>query len=573
MKEHSSTTHCSTRHWPTTHWPTTHCSTTHSSRSNNVSFFQILFNSRHRNTRVIIGTIGSSRRAFVRGGGLVVLHASTTEEITINWWIGADDRWYQPENEITTRQHLVRNAPIVQTSVRIPSGDAVLTSFGAVQGQRELVVCDVENRSKVPFALSVVLQGPGVRNVSMEGSVVRVDGFPLITLARPPQRFAAVRSEEDLAAVVMSGDAQTHLPIVSGPSQVAVIVPVTHGTTFRFAALLGASSGIALTGTPVLASLPEVHRAAAGWGIHLSRLPQLALPDTEFNARHSSHGAALLLAAEPAIANGALPVHDRASLAEALAINGCFAESGALLERAADIQLSNGSFCVDDDVVSAHMIYALSLQAILSRDRLFAESLAPTVAGGLEFLMKRASRTGNSATLSVLASAQQFFVVAGDTRAADQCKKQWKKAKSPWPLPPLPVPPLPAISAGGSLVPDENRRLSRFVASAVEDVVAIAGDGHVELLGAFRPEWRGVKLDVRNVATIAGRLSFSLRWHGERPALLWDIEEPTGVPVSLRCESIDTLWAAGTLKGDALLNVTGPAMRPVVRRQNSDWVL
>ena len=285
---------------------------------------------------MIIGTVGSPRRAHVRGGGVVAFFAGTPDEIVIDWWVGADDRWYRPDSEITTRQHLIRNAPIVQTSVRIPSGDAILTSFGTVQGQRELVVFDVENRSKVPFAISVVLRGPGVRNVAVSGTVVRVDGFPLLTFPRTPQRAACVVAGDDLAAVVMSGAAPVTLPAVAESGQAveaAFLLPVTHGTTLRFAALLGASSGIALAGTPVLASLPDVHRAASGWGLHVGRLPQVVVPDTVLMAETSANGAALLLAAEPAIADPSLPVASRASLATALALSGVWRKAAHCLKR------------------------------------------------------------------------------------------------------------------------------------------------------------------------------------------------------------------------------------------------
>lgn len=507
---------------------------------------------------MIIGTIGSPRRAHVRGGGVVVLHAGTPEEISVDWWVGADDRWYRPDTEITTRQHLVRNAPIVQTSVRIPSGDAILTSYGAVQGQRELVVCDIENRSKVPFAVAIVLRGPGVRSVTVSGSVVRVDGFPFLTLPRGPQRAACVSKGDDLAAVVMTGAATPTLPPLAAsgdPVEVALILPVTHGTTIRSAVLLGASSGVALSGTPVLTSLPDVHRAASGWGVHLGRLPQLTLPDASLASEAAANGAAILLAAEPAIANAALTMAQRASLATALAMSGCLAESGALLESVGENQNPNGSFDRADVLVSAHLIRALSVHAALSADALFAESLAPNVAGALEYVLKTCSKSKTPAAIAALVDAARFFAVAKDPSAASQCRKQWKRAGSPWPLPPLMLPPLPAVGLGGALVPDDPMRLAAAVVASIERVAIADAEDAIDIVPGFRNDWRGAKLDVRNVATPAGRLSFSFRWHGARPALLWDIEHPTGAELLLRCSTIDPMWTGSGPKGEALLRI------------------
>ncbi len=505
---------------------------------------------------MIIGTIGSPRRAHVRGGGVIVLHAGTSEEITLDWWVGGDDRWYRPDTEITTRQHLIRNAPIVQTSVRVPSGDAIFTTFGAVQGQRELAVCDVENRSKVPFALALVLRGPGVRNVSVTGAVVRVDGFPLLTLPRAPQRFALVEQGGDLAGVVMSGAATPSLEQTADPSvgvELAVILPLTHGTTMRFAALLGASSGVALSGTPVLTTLPDVHRAASGWGVHIGRLPEILVPEKAFATDAAANGAALLLAAEPAIASTDLTVPERAAVATALALSGCTAESGALLEGVGEFQLSNGSFDADNALISAHMIRALATHAAISGDHLFAETLAPQLAGALEFVLKRSARLKNNESVAVLPEAARFFQVAKDSAAAAQCRKAWAKAGSPWPLPELPLPPLPAVGPGGSLVPDDPIRLASAVVAHVRAIADVGPDDRVDLVPGFRKAWLGAKLDVRNLATPAGRVSFSFRWHGARPALLWDVEDPTGVALTLRCSSIDPAWRGEGLKGEALL--------------------
>lgn len=108
-----------------------------------------------------IGTIGSAHRADVLGGGVVVINGGGPDEVRISWWIGGDDRWYMPDREITTRQSLVRNTPIVSTAMRVPSGDVVVNCFGAVQSQRDLCVIDIDNRSKVPFVCALVMKGQG----------------------------------------------------------------------------------------------------------------------------------------------------------------------------------------------------------------------------------------------------------------------------------------------------------------------------------------------------------------------------------------------------------------------------
>jgi hypothetical protein len=71
----------------------------------------------------------------------------------------------------------------------------------------------------------------------------------------------------------------------------------------------------------------------------------------------------------------------------------------------------------------------------------------------------------------------------------------------------------------------------------------------VELLPGFRTEWLGQSLAVHDLPLRAGRLSFAVRWHGARPALLWDA--PAGV--TLRAPALDPDWTAPGGAGETLL--------------------
>ena len=45
---------------------------------------------------------------------------------------------------------------------------------------------------------------------------------------------------------------------------------------------------------------------------------------------------------------------------------------------------------------------------------------------------------------------------------------------------------------------------------------------------------------MHDLPTAAGRLSFAIRWHGERPALLWELEPHEGIgPVLLTTPALD----------------------------------
>jgi len=97
-----------------------------------------------------------------------------------------------------------------------------------------------------------------------------------------------------------------------------------------------------------------------------------------------------------------------------------------------------------------------------------------------------------------------------------------------------------------------SRPAAESVLSNVRDALVREHGNEVEILPAPRAEWRGGSLDVRDAPTRAGRLSYSVRWHGERPALLWEVREPvTGLV--LRAPGLDDVWSTSEAAGEVLL--------------------
>ena len=64
----------------------------------------------------------------------------------------------------------------------------------------------------------------------------------------------------------------------------------------------------------------------------------------------------------------------------------------------------------------------------------------------------------------------------------------------------------------------------------------VVADGHdgLAILPAFPLAWYGAAIEVHGLPTAWGRLSYAVRWHGSRPAVLWDLEPHPGVgPVTI----------------------------------------
>jgi hypothetical protein len=85
--------------------------------------------------------------------------------------------------------------------------------------------------------------------------------------------------------------------------------------------------------------------------------------------------------------------------------------------------------------------------------------------------------------------------------------------------------------------------------SAVRRALVRESDAAIDLLATFPTDWRGMPVDVREAPTRHGLVSCSVRWHGDRVALLWDV--PAGV--TTRAPAFDPAWTTTEARGEALL--------------------
>lgn len=96
-------------------------------------------------------------------------------------------------------------------------------------------------------------------------------------------------------------------------------------------------------------------------------------------------------------------------------------------------------------------------------------------------------------------------------------------------------------------------RLSTVLSAFVRDTPA-----SIELLGGWADVWFEKPIEVNRVATRLGSVSFALRWSGNRPILLWEIEPAVGVDRSLHdpivtAPGLDPRWHAHGWIGEAML--------------------
>ena len=242
----------------------------------------------------MVGSLGSSREAIVDPRGLVT---PWFDGWSLDWWIGADDRWHFPSREANVRQRLLDNSPVVETAMRVPSGDAVQRVYG-VPGDEDLCIVEIENRSPIPFAVALAIRPYNpeglavVERIGLVDNAVTVDGRPVLLFPKAPARMAASTFHEgDVVDTVTSGAAGTTFPSQHrcdvGLAQAAFIFPLAHTAILRVAIPLQPErrtrrKGLTLRRVermPALPkALPSAEAVAKGWAAQTRRGMQLDLP-------------------------------------------------------------------------------------------------------------------------------------------------------------------------------------------------------------------------------------------------------------------------------------------------------
>lgn len=168
----------------------------------------------------------------------------------------------------------------------------------------------------------------------------------------------------------------------------------------------------------------------------------------------------------------------------------------------------------------------------------FLEAVAAT-----ESVVRRATRRWRGAR-SVpwdfahrLANLARLCAASGDARAEADIARAWLLMAD---LPREPAPPTPP--SGPDVVAWVETRLVH--PNPAGGTAVLWPDGICE-------QWRGAPMEARTLtADPRRRVSLAVRWHGARPALLWEVEGPEGLVLS---DGIDGAWITDEPRGEALL--------------------
>ena len=422
---------------------------------------------------VTIGATGQRARWSVSPWGSIAPW-DADGSTALEWYVAASDRWHIPAQEPTVRQIRIDGAPVVETRVRIPDGDAVQRVW-AVPNSGGTVIVEFENESPLPFAIAVC--------------------------------GAGVVTERPVANVPIQG---IHLP------DDAIVLPIGHKATVRVA--LGRSGDGRMRTAPgsiAIAELPPVLAVVRGWTRVVEQASRLVLPD--------------------------------ARLVEAVVAARC----DLLLEGPVDAAVDPVGFLLDvaelvrcgDDAEAWLLDIVEPVERAVSGVAKQRRSLRGTRSGGLD----------RADVAAACEAALRVAVAAGDERAASDLRRVSARVATAAARP----------SGEGGLDArsgDESTatrtsfadlRREGSVGRFVRGVERRLADGGQLLVGGMPKTWLGNNFEVHGLSTSATTtVSYAVRWHGERPAVLW---EQHGEPaVTLTAPDIDPSWTSDAMSGEAL---------------------
>ena len=465
---------------------------------------------------------------------------------SLDWWIGAEDRWHLPCREVAVRQSLVGSSPVVETRLRVPSGDAVHRAYAARSANGdEAIVVEVENQSKIPFALGLAVRPHDqaavgrIDGVEVSASEVLIDRRCAIVLPRSPGRVAlSTAAHGDAATVVLSGEAHTRPPAAiscpDGMAHAVLLFPLAHTATFRVVLPLGDSASALVPG-----DYPGAAQVASGWATHASTGARVEVPDRRLRDAVAATTRHLLL--EP----------HGPEVALALDLFG-FADEArrALATDPADVARAP----------AGPTLRAVVQHWDLSDDADTARRMVPVTAA----LAPRVARSGEAGTAALLERAASLLAAADERRAAADVRALAALAA------PARATTEPALARIAALLAEgtgtwtwpgpgtgHDAAANARLLVAVRDLLVDDSDADegVRLCPEVPSSWLGQGWELHGAPTSHGVLSYAVRWHGERPALLWElVPRRAATAVRLTAPGLDPSWSTAEPKGEALLS-------------------
>ena len=277
----------------------------------------------------------------------------------------------------------------------------------------------------------------------------------------------------------------------------SVVFPVGHHATMRAAIFVNGDSRQISAGE--LESLPSFEQVERGWLAALQISSRVDVPDLSWSSVLTSQRCKVLLS-------------NSAELAESSDIN---LVVDLLLDRAERVRLGDKPAQWVDEV-------AVATERILKQ-------CAKTQS--VQWFEERA-----------LLGAGMVLNRAGESRGLQDFVSVWSRLAEAGRISDL------------ALASPEIAGTVRQIAWIESQLVAQRRDGVIEICPCgIDKSWLGVNFECHKLlASPEHVISYAVRWHGEKPALLWEIDGPVGAKVA--ASAIDRTFSSTEMRGETLLS-------------------
>lgn len=430
---------------------------------------------------------------------------------SFEWGVGFENRWRSSHSASSTRRHRLNDAPVYETRLRVLGGDIVQRTAVANDGVNRSIVIEFENTCNQ--AVTVALVGRAdAGEVSAASAAVNLDGRVWIQPDRKAGGVVAVAGSQDPWPIIQQGPSATPTSAHGTGVAVGLVMALPHRQSVRFQ--VSTEGGL-------LERLVTPAEIASGWRAVTADALSIDVADVDLATAWRRILGDLVVQAgsvDPLEAAEAAPILDIAGL-----------DREADRARTTVVAAAETELLTDGAAVAA-------LRALASRDlRLQKNSGIDQLA---DVLVAGASDSLDAETANLLARVLETSA----PRAAVDARRIAASVSPSVKYQPV----TPAVMGAG-----------RVLSPLIDD----SSINCIDLLPEMPSEWLGRPVDVRGFGTLWGRASFSVRWHGRRPALLWELTEPYDPagprrgrdPVEIRCGSIDPRWSSLEPQGETLL--------------------
>ena len=524
--------------------------------------------------------------------------------LSVEVWFGVGERWLRGGSGDGVRQLRVNGLPVVETRQRVGEADLVQTAWADESGDGQgRINIELANETDDAVIAAVVvrpferLSAGSISAIRSTGTFIVANGRPIVDLGREPGDSAtALDLDRSRPAVLESVSLPTgeragseEMSDADGRASLAAMIPLTPGVERTIQVLDGREEA-----TIAPAPLEAVVR---GWAHHVGSAGEVDLP-TWPNHLFASLTSSLLGAAgerRRPLGDQTWSLTDDALLVCALGATG-LGEAGTEIvgELIRNLRAGNVEHARWPDVAAAlaAVVDTADGQALLTRERETVASVAGYVlstskdnaittslieaveiSNGPDAAADAAQivgKPGDGATARALLRhgwtqpSDAHLAEPGADRASDPEQVAFNMVASMQRG--EPSEPLVALrSAAGSSwrwardscgdSPHVRAQLAIGLVSWCRRVSITPTGNVIDLLPGMRRSWYGQPVSFSRLPVAGGRLSCALRWHGARPALLWEFDGDMPDGYRLTCAALDPEFESTESSGEVLLNV------------------